>query len=130
MSSVNPPTNPANQPANPANQPQPIPSSWLCVSKFNQVSTTTVAMLNAVVGIILVLVAALNTDPAIQRLIGLGFGTAIALLNIVLHWILQLLIITNSSSNAQEQQEESYIDDNPAPNPTAIPIPTNTAAEV
>jgi len=113
---------PSQQPplVNPAaTSPTTIPPMWLCVLKYNQISVYAVATLNGVLGIILTLISSLTTDPNIQRLVAIGFGVCVALLNLIIHFILQVLIVATSNGPAQEQQEEAFINN-------AGPIPDNT----
>jgi len=90
--------------------PTSVPKSWIVAREFNQVTIIFISTLNSVMATTLTLVSSLNTDPGTQKLIGIGFGTGIVLVNLVLHAVLQIMISCASQNNQQEQAEEQFVD--------------------
>ena len=100
-----------NQNNNTNTNNQKISKSWIIARDFNQISSASVTTINGILAAILTLLSGLNTDPNIQKTMAIAFGTTITILNLVIHIVLQIMIVVNSTNNQQEQAEEAFVND-------------------
>ena len=94
---------------NPITIPTTIPTSWTIMRKYNSISTASTATINGILAVILTLVSALNTEPSTQQIISISFGSTIAILNLLIHFGLQVGVACTTQNAQQEAQEEAYI---------------------
>ena len=95
----------------PGPKPVPIPKSWTITRDYVQISGAAIVSINGILATILTILTALNTNPETQKIIGLAFGATITILNILIHFGLQIaLIISNSGSLVDEKKEENFVD--------------------